>query len=117
MAPGAGEPVSGVGLELTLGVVRGVVVLLCDGERVGLVVVWVWDDGCVLELLLAGVVAVGAPEGAVTPAGGVVGWQLAVTLWTAGVPGGSMSIGGVPGGALTLKVSMVPLRRVALTVH
>jgi hypothetical protein len=41
--------------------------------------------------------------------------QLAVTLATGGVPAGSMLAGGVPGGTLTVNVSVVPLRSVAVT--
>jgi hypothetical protein len=47
----------------------------------------------------------------------VVGAQLAVTLWTGGVPGGNIEAGDVPGAALTLKVSVCPLTVVAVTVH
>lgn len=58
----------------------------------------------------------------VTLAGGpllvvVVGWQLAETLLTGGVPGGSIWEGGVPGGALTVKVTVWPSSRVAVTWH
>ena len=51
------------------------------------------------------------------PAEVLVVSQLAVTLLTGGVPGGSMSAGGVPGAAVTLKVSVWPFSRVAVTVH
>ena len=83
-----------------------------------LVVAWVGDEGwAVVFWLVVVVTGVAASGGATTPAGVVVVWQLAVTFCTAGVHGGSISIGGVPGGALTVKVSTVPSRRVAVTVH
>ncbi len=75
---------------------------------VDVVVVWV------VVFWLTAVTGVAPLGGA---AGLVVAWQSAVTLWTGGVPGGSMSMGGVPGGALTVKVRVVPSRRVAVTVH
>ena len=81
------------------------------------VVVWVGDEAWVGGFTVVVVTVVTAGGATETPAGVVVAWHVAVTLWTAGVPGGSISIGGVPGGALTLKVSTVPLSRVALTVH
>jgi hypothetical protein len=43
--------------------------------------------------------------------------QLALTLLTGGVPGGSICAGGVPGVALTVNVSVVPLRSVAVTLQ
>src|SRR5436305_6872834 len=81
------------------------------------VVVRVAEEEWVVVFSLAVVTGVAALGGAGTPAGLVVAWQLAITLWTGGVPGGSKSIGGVPGGALTVKVSVVPSRKVAVTVH
>src|SRR5579875_2653654 len=44
-------------------------------------------------------------------------WQLAVTVLTGGVPAGSIWLGGVPGGALTVKVTVWPSSRVAVTVQ
>jgi hypothetical protein len=81
-----------------------------DDEEEGVVVVAV---GVVVVVVLEGVVVV-------TVACGVVeldGWQFAVTFWTGGVPGGSICAGGVPGGALTVKVTVWPSSRVAVTVH
>jgi hypothetical protein len=93
-----------------------------------------WDGAPVDWLDGAGVVAVpwlGALELCEKPCAGfpvvdplpfvvvptvLVVTQSAVTLLTE-VPGGSMSAGGVPGGALTVKVSVVPLRSVAVTLQ
>ena len=88
-----------------------------DGRVVVVVMVRVGDEGWVVVLWLVVVTGVVALDGARSPAGVVVAWQLLVTLWTGGVPGGSMSSGGVPGGALTVKVSAVPSRRIAVTLH
>jgi hypothetical protein len=93
------------------------VVLLGDREWVVVVVVRVGDEERMVVFGLAVVTVVALVGGAETPAGPLVAWQLAVTLWTGGVPGGSMSIGGVSGGALTVKVSSVPSRSVAVTAH
>lgn len=81
------------------------------GREVVLVVVGVVDCGVevVFELV---VVTVGVGVEVVA-----AGWQLAVTLWTGGVPGGSIEAGGVPGGAFTVKVSTWPSSSVAVTVH
>lgn len=99
-----GEVMTGAGLELALWVWCVAGVLLWDEERV---LVRVGDDGCVVDFLLAGVPAAWL-DGAGVPAGFVVVWQLATTLWTGPIPGGSIWDGGVPGGALTLNVSTVP---------
>jgi hypothetical protein len=94
-----------------------VVVLLGDEDSgVVVVVVWLGAGGWGL-VALAGLTVVAVLGVAGSPAGVVVARQLAVTLWTGGVPDGSMSIGGVPGAALTVKVSVVPSRRTAVTVH
>jgi hypothetical protein len=47
----------------------------------------------------------------------VLGWQEAVTFWTGPTPAGTSCEGGVPGAALTTKVSVWPVRRVTVTVH
>lgn len=82
--------------ELCEGVVLVVVVVVVD-VFVGVVWVTVTD----------GVVVVVVAEG----------WQLAVTLATAGVPAGSICAGGVLGEALTVNVRVCPSRSVAVTVH
>src|ERR1700736_5648782 len=74
-----------------------------------------------------GVVVVGVVEVVVgvvvtvtVGAGGVVvvpGGQMALTLWTGGVPGGSIAEPGVPGAAFTVKVTTWPSSSVAVTVH
>jgi hypothetical protein len=69
--------------------------------------------GVVVELVVDGVVVVTVADGVVA----VVVWQFAVTFLTGGVPGGSICAGGVPGAALTVKVSVWPSSRVAVTVH
>jgi hypothetical protein len=79
----------------------------------GLVVVGVEVVGVEVEVVLEGVVVVTLADGVVA----VVVWQLAVTLETGGVPAGSICAGGVPGEALTVKVSVWPSSRVAVTVH
>jgi hypothetical protein len=46
-----------------------------------------------------------------------VGAHVAWTLLTGPVPGGTSAEGGVPGGKLTLKVSVWPVTSVTVTVH
>lgn len=91
----------------------GVVLLVATGLGVVVrLVVWrVRDEDRTVRCLL---VRVAGLAGAAEPA---PVWQLALTLCTADVPGGSMLIGAVPGGALTAKVSVVPLSKVAVTTH
>ena len=71
--------------------------------------------------LVVGVVVVVDGLLVVTVTAGVVGvllvWQLAVTFWTGGVPGGSICAGGVPGAAFTVKVTVWPSSSVAVTVQ
>jgi hypothetical protein len=86
--------------------VAGVVGVVVGGAGVGVV-------GVGVEVVLDGVVTVTGGCGVVV----VVGWQLAVTLWTGGVPGGSIWAGGVPGAALTVKVTVEPSSSTAVTVH
>jgi hypothetical protein len=81
-----------------------------------------WCDGVVLVVVVVVVVGVVVRDGVVvvTVTVGVVlveGWQLAVTFETGGVPGGSICAGGVPGAALTVKVSVCPSSSVAVTVQ
>lgn len=74
----------------------------------------------VLVVVGVGVVLVVVPVEVVTDVVGVVlvdGWQLALTLETGGVPGGSICAGGVPGAALTVKVTVCPSSSVAVTSH
>jgi hypothetical protein len=83
-----------------------VAVVVFEGDGAGGV-------GVGVDVVLDGVVTVTVLWGVVL----VVVWQLAVTLWTGGVPGGSIWAGGVPGAALTVKVTVWPSSRVAVTVH
>lgn len=93
--------------------------LLLEGEEWVVVVagVWVGGEEWAVVFSRAVVTVVAAVGGAESPAGAVVARQLAMTLWTGGVPGGSIAVGGVPGGALTVNVTVVPFRRIAVTVH
>ena len=75
--------------------------------------VWMADIDVTVGLEVVGVVTV--LGGGAVPT--LVTTQLAVTLWTDCVPGGSMSIGGVPAGAVAVEVTVVPLSRTAVTVH
>jgi hypothetical protein len=77
-----------------------------------------------LAWLVEGVVDVGAVEVGVVGVAPIEGPELvwvgtheAVTLLTGPVPGGTSADVGVPGGTLTLKVSVCPVRSVILTVH
>lgn len=70
-------------------------------------------DGVVLVVVVVveGVVVVTVVVGVVLGEG----WQAAVTFEVGGVPGGSICAGGVPGAALTVKVTCCPSRSVAVT--
>jgi hypothetical protein len=83
-------------------------------DELGVVDVLVVEVDVVLDVVVVGVV------GVVTVTVGVVlvlGWQEAVTFWTGPMPAGTSCEGGVPGGALTMKVSVCPLSKVTVTVH
>ena len=84
---------------------------------------WTVEVGDGLLVVVVGVVdVVLVCDGVVAVTVGVVGvvevvWQLAVTFWTGGVPGGSICAGGVPGAAVTVNVTVWPSSSVAVTVH
>ena len=87
-------------------------------DELGVVDVLVVEVDVVLDVVV--VVVVVDVVGVVTGTVGVVlvlGWQEAVTFWTGPMPAGTSCEGGVPGGALTMKVSVCPLSRVTVTVH
>jgi hypothetical protein len=89
---------------------------LCVVDRLGVLVgagadAW-WLLVLCVVLELPPLVGGAEPPGVV-----VVGSQLATTLWTGGVPGGSIAAGAVPAAASTVKVIVEPLSSVAVTVH
>jgi hypothetical protein len=84
-----------------------------EGAVTAFLLVWMADIAVTVGLEVVGAVTAPVGDAVLT----LVTTQLAVTLWTDCVPGGSMSIGGVPAGALAVEVTVVPLSRTAVTVH
>jgi hypothetical protein len=76
------------------------------------------DDGPVVELVVP--VVLGGAEPVETVGAGEeeeAGAHEAVALLTGPTPAGTICAAGVPGGTLTLKLSVCPVSRVTVTVH